>query len=456
MQVTETLSEGLKREFQVTVPMAELETQVNEKLNEMKDRVRLNGFRPGKVPASHLKRVYGRAAMAETIEAAVREANAKIVTERGLRLASEPKVTLPTEEKDVEALIGGQSDLTYSVAIELIPQFALADFKSIKLERLSADVSDAEVDESIQRLADQNRPYAPKADGAKAESGDRLTISFVGKIDGVAFEGGTGENIPVQIGSNSFIPGFEEQLIGMAKGETKTVDVSFPGNYLNEALAGKAASFEVTASELEAPGALAVDDEFAKGLGLESLDKLKEAVKARLAADYGAVARRHLKRQLLDQLDTLHPFESPPSMLEEEFTSVWSQVMTDMANQSRTFESENTTEEAAKAEYRKIADRRVRLGLVLSEIGEKNNLRVTDEEVSRAFAEQARQFPGREKELWDYYRKNPNAMASLRAPIFEDKTIDFLVELAQVTDRKVSREELLKAEEADATKGPAA
>jgi len=305
-------------------------------------------------------------------------------------------------------------------------------------------VTDTDVDEAIKRIADQSRAYEAKAEGAKAESGDRVTISFKGSIDGTPFEGGTGENIQVVIGSNTFIPGFEEQLIGVAAGETRTLKVSFPKNYASEKLAGQAAEFETTATTLEAPQATVVDDEFAKTLGLESLDKLKEAARERLVAEFAGASRQRVKRALLDRLDETHRFEAPPSLVEEEFNLMWNSIKAEMDSSGKTFADESTTEEAAKDEYRKIADRRVRLGLVLSDIGEKNKITVTDDEVGRAVIERARQMPGREKEVWDYYRNNANALAQLRAPIYEDKVVDFILELANVTETKVAREELYK------------
>ncbi len=447
MQVKETLAEGLKHEFQISVSASEIDAKVDTRLADMKDKVRLNGFRPGKVPLAHLKKVYGRSVAAEALEEMIRETNSRIFMERNLRVANEPKVTMPTEKEEIENILAGKADLTYSVAIEVVPPITLADFKTFNVEKPVADITDADVDEAIKRIADQNRPYAAKGEGAKAESGDRVTVAFKGTIDGVAFDGGTGENIPVVIGSNTFIPGFEDQLIGIAAGETRTVKASFPQNYAAANLAGKAAEFETTASLIEAPQESVVDEEFAKNLGMESLDKLKEAMRERLTQEFAGATRQKVKRKLLDQLDEAHHFEAPPSLVSDEFDLMWNSIKAEMASSARTFADESTTEEAAKEEYRKIADRRVRLGLVLSEIGEKNKITVTDDEVSRAVIERARQMPGREKEVWDYYRNNPGAVAQLRAPIFEDKVIDFILELANVTEKKVAREELFKDED---------
>lgn len=447
MQVTETASEGLRREYKVVVPAQELDAKVGERLNELKDRVRINGFRPGKVPVAHLRRVYGRAAMAEVIEAAIRENNSKIVGDNKLRLAMEPKVTLPTDEAEVENLISGKSDLAYTVAMEILAPIELADFRTIELTKLVTDIGDKDIDEALERIAKQNRPYSDKGEGAKAEQDDRVTISFVGKIDGTPFEGGSGEDIAVQIGSGSFIPGFEEQLIGIAAGESRVLKVSFPENYLNAELAGKAAEFDVTAKSIEAPREVTIDDEFAKSLGMESLEKLKDAVREQIKREYDGVSRQRLKRALLDALDERHRFELPQTLVEQEFEGLWKSTLEQMKSENRTFADEKTTEEEAKADYRKIADRRVRLGLVLAEIGEKNAIKVTDEEVTRAIVEQTRQMPGREQQVWDYYRSNPNALASLRAPIFEEKVVDFILALAKVTEKPVSREDLYKVDE---------
>lgn len=452
MQVTETVSDGLKREFQVTVPAADLASRMAGRLAELKDRVRLPGFRPGKVPVTHLRKIYGRSVMAETVETVIREMNAQIVEERGLRLAREPKVTIPNEETEVDRVISGEADLAYTLSFEVLPPIQLADFSTIKLERQVAEVADSEIDDAVKLIAEQNKPYAAKAEGAKVEQGDRVTIDFVGRVDGTPFPGGTGNDVAVTVGSNQFIPGFEDQLVGLGVGETRLVSVTFPESYPTETLAGKAAEFDVTGKSIETPSPITIDDEFAKSLGLESLEKLRDAVKERIARDHTAQSRQKLKRKLLDQLDSMHKFEPPPTLVEDEFNSIWTTIESDLKRQNRTFADEGTTEEKAREEYRGIAARRVRLGLLLAEIGDKNNIKVTDEELSRAVVERARQVPGREQEVWDYYRKNPQAMAGIRAPIYEEKVVDFLLELAKVTDKTVTKEELFKEDEDEAQK----
>jgi len=353
---------------------------------------------------------------------------------------------LPSEEGAVEGVIAGKSDLAYTVEIEILPPITLADFKTIKLARLTAEVTDAEIDQTLQRIAEQNRPFIAKSEGA--EKGDRVVLSFQGTIEGQPFEGGAAEDVPMVLGAGQFIPGFEDHLMGVKAGESRTFDVEFPDDYPAKAMAGKDATFAVTAKAVEAPGAVTIDDDFAKTLGLESLAKLRDAIKDRTQREHAAASRQKLKRALLDQLDKRHKFEPPPSLVEQEFNNVWSSIEKDLKDQGRSFADEGTTEEKARAEYRAIAERRVRLGLVIAEIGERNNIKVTEEQLNAAVVEQLRQLPGREQEVWDYYRKNPAALAALRAPLFEDKVVDFLIELAEVTEKPVSRDELFKEDEA--------
>src|SRR5260221_1528431 len=450
MQVTETLSEGLKREYKVVVPASELDAKVNVRLDELKDRVRINGFRPGKVPVTHLKRMYGRSAMAEVIEATVRDPNNQILHGHGYKLATDPKVTLPTDEGAIEELIAGKTDLNYTMALEIVPPIKFADFKSIKLTKLVADVSDAEVEEGINRIADQNKPYTARPEAAKSAKDDRVTISFAGTIDGQPFEGGSGDDAVVMIGSNTFIPGFEDQLIGITSGETRTLKVTFPAHYMKQDLAGKAAEFVVTTKSIEAAGTVTADDDFAKSLGLESIGKLRDAVRDGITREHASMSRQKLKRALLDELDKLHKFDPPPTLVEEEFERVWKSVLSELETERKTFADEGTTEEKAKAEYRGISERRVRLGLLLAEIGEKNNITVSEDELSRAVMERARQFAGQEQRVWDYYRQNPQAVGALRAPIIAEKVVGFLLELAGVTENQGLRDGLLQEDDSAA------
>ena len=447
MQVTETLSDGLRREFRVVIPASELDIKVGERIGELKDRVRINGFRPGKVPAAHLRRMYGRSAMAEAIEIAMRDVNAKIVSDNNFRLAMQPKVTLPEDAQSVEAVIEGRSDLAYTVAMEILAPIELADFKAIEVTRLTAEATDAEVEEGLKRIADQNRPYADKGEGATADKDDRVTISFVGTIDGVPFEGGSADEVVLHVGSGSFIPGFEDQIVGIAAGENRKVDVSFPENYPAAHLAGKAAVFDVTAKSIEAPREVTVDDDFAKSLGLDSLDKLRIAVRERIQREHDSVSKQKVKRALFDVLDERHKFPLPPALVEQEFENLWKTVMSEMEQSGKSFADENTTEEKEREDYRRIADRRVRLGLLLDEIARKNDITVTEDEVRRAIMDHVRQYPGREKDLLEMFRTNPEAVASIRAPLIENKVTDFILALAKVNDSKVSREELYRSED---------
>src|SRR5690348_4981282 len=317
MQVTETSAAGLKREYRVVVSAADLEARVNERLDDLKGRVQLRGFRPGKVPVNHLKRIYGKSTMAEVIEAAVREANQKIVSDNGLKLATEPKVVLPQEEGAVEGIIDGKADLAYTVEVEVVPPIELTDFKTVKLERLTAEVTDAEIDQALNAIAEQNRPFIAKTEAA--EKGDRVTISFQGTQDGQPFEGGSAEDVPMHLGSGRFIPGFEDNLIGLKAGESKTFDVKFPDDYPATALAGKSATFAVTVKTVEAPGEVTLNDDFAKSLGLDSLAKLRDALRERLQREHASASRQRVKRSLLDQLDERHKFEPPPTLVEQEF-----------------------------------------------------------------------------------------------------------------------------------------
>jgi trigger factor len=450
MQVTETLSQGLKREFKVVLPATELEERLNSELSTLKDRVRINGFRPGKVPVGHLRKVYGRSVMADVLQNAVNEANRKIVEDNNLKLAHEPQIQFPESQEEVEKAMEAKGDLAFTVALEVLPVFELADLSDVTVKKPVADVTDAEITESLERMAKQNRSFEPK-EGA-AVDGDRVVVDFVGRIDGTEFEGGNGEDIRVELGSNTFIPGFEDQLLGLKAGDTKLVKVTFPVNYMAAHLAGKDAEFDVTVKEIEAPGELKIDDEMAKGFGMESLDKLKDAIRDAIKRDFDAQSRRKVKKDLLDSLDAKYSFELPPTLVEQEFTAVWSQVVGDMKSNNRTFEDESTTEDEAKAEYRKIAERRVRLGLVLAQIGEKTDIKISDDEVTQALIERVRQYPGQERQVWEFYQKNPQALAEIRAPLFEEKVVDQILSQVKVDEETVSKDALFSDEDEDGEK----
>lgn len=453
MQVTEINAQGLKREFQVLLAAQELEERLNTELSGMKDKVQLKGFRPGKVPVAHLRKVYGRSVMAEVVQNAVNEANRKIVADNDLKLALEPQVEFPTDQAEIEKALDAKADLAFKVALEVMPNFELADLSDVSLKKLVAKPEESEVDEALQRMAGQSRPFSEREEGAEAQDGDRVTIDFVGRIDGEEFQGGKGEGIDLELGSGSFIPGFEEQLVGAKVGDKRVVKATFPEAYGAEQLAGKDAEFDVTVTKIQAAGEAKIDDEFAKSLGMESLEKLREAIAKAIGGDFEAASRRKLKKELLDALDGKYAFELPPSLVAQEFASVWAQVEQDLKARGKSFEDEDTTEEKAQADYRKIAERRVRLGLVLAQVGESADIKVSDEEVNQALIARVRQFPGQEQQVWDFYRKNPQALAELRAPLFEEKVVDHVLGQVKLVEEPVSKETLFADEDDDDTTG---
>ena len=440
MDVTVTSAEGLRRELKVVIGADELERRLEARLDELKDRARIKGFRPGHVPKQHLRKVYGRSVMAEVVQEAVNETSREALTQREEQPAFQPKIALPEDEVEINKIFDGSSDLAYTMSFEVLPKFQIMDLKTLKLERPVSDVADDDITKSLERLAETNLRYTTK-DGAAA-SGDRVTINFVGKIGDEAFEGGTAEGAHVVLGSSRFIPGFEEGLTGTKAGEERAIDASFPDDYSEARLAGKTARFEVKVKEVASPETPTIDDEFAKSVGIESLEQLRAAVKTRLEQDRAVASRTKLKRGLLDVLNEGHDFELPPTLVDNEFNAIWSQFTHDLEHHKRSFEDEGTTEEKARADYRDIATRRVRLGLVLSEIGRNQKIEVTDDEVNRALLERIRQFPGQERKVYDFYRSNLRMLAELRAPIYEDKVVDYITELAKVTDKKVTAEEL--------------
>ncbi|MEQ9636272.1 MAG: trigger factor [Devosia marina] len=454
MQVTETLNEGLKRKLSVTIPAADLNSRLDVKLEELKGQANIKGFRPGKVPTSHLKKVYGRSAMSEVMTDAINATVSDTLDKREERAAAQPKVDLPDDQSVINDVLDGKADLAFEVEYEVLPPVTLMDIKGVKLNKPVVEVSEEEVDAEVKRVFAQNRGYTDKGEDAVVTDGDRLGLSFVGKIDGKEFEGGSSDHAHLTIGSGEFIPGFEEQLVGMKKGQTGEVKVTFPEDYQNEDLAGKKATFEVTILHVDGPNEGELDDEFAKRLGLEDVAALRKAVRDQMENALASMGRQHLKRQVLDALDDGHKFEVPAQLVDAEFNTIWQRVVHEIEHHGRSFEDEGTTEEAAKEQYRRIAERRVRLGLVVAEIGNTNEVQVTDEEHQQALIAEVRRFPGQEQQVYDYYRKNPQALASLRAPIFENKVVDHIIELGEVTDKKMTREELAKLIQADEDEVP--
>lgn len=449
MQVTETLAEGLKRELKIVIPAKDMESQMNVKLADAKDKVQIKGFRPGKVPMSHLKKVYGKSIMAQLVNEIIQERPTAILSERGEKAATTPEISMTEDEKEAESILAAQTDFEFTMSYEVIPGFDVMDLKKVKVIREVVDVPADEVEEQVNRVAESARIYETKK--GKAADGDKVTIDYLGKLDGEPFDGGADTDAELVIGSNRFIPGFEEQLIGLKAGDEKVITVTFPAAYQAAHLAGKDATFDIKVKEVAAPGKIEINDEVAKSLGLESADKLREIVKSQIESQYGQVTRQKLKRQILDQLDEAHKFDSPSKLVDAEFDNIWRQINQELSDNGKSFEDEGTTEEAARADYRTLAERRVRLGLVLSKIGEDAGIQVSDEEMQRSLFEQVRRFPGQEQEIYNYFQKTPGAAASLRAPIFEEKTIDYMLSVIDVTDKTVTKEELMADDEAEAS-----
>ncbi|HEX6094621.1 MAG TPA: trigger factor [Dongiaceae bacterium] len=436
MQITETSNDGLKREFKVVIPEQDVQKRVDSRLAQLGGGLKLPGFRPGKVPMPVLKQRFGKNVMGEVLEQAISDSSQKLLSDRGLRPAGQPRI---------EILSGAdKGDLEFSMAVELIPDIKVMDFKTVKLDRLTVDIPDAEVEQAIERAAQRYRKTQPLAAARPAQKDDVAVIDFVGKVDGAEFAGGSANDYHLQIGSGSFIPGFEEQLIGASAGDSKTVTVTFPAEYPRAEVAGKEATFEVTIKELRELAPLVVDDELAKEMGTKDLAELRENMSKGLAAEYAGLSRTRTKRQLLDILAEKHAFDSPAGLVETEFTAIWNQIEADRQLGRLDPDDANKSEDELKKEYRDIAIRRVKLGLLLSEVGRINDVQVSNDEMGRAIMNEARRFPGQERKVIDYYQKTPQAMIQLRAPIYEDKVVDFILDQAEVNERKVSAEEFTK------------
>ncbi|KQX43130.1 trigger factor [Devosia sp. Root436] len=454
MQVTETLNEGLKRKLSVTIPAAALNERLGAKLEELKGQANIKGFRPGKVPLAHIKKMFGRSAMSEVMTDAINSTVSDTLDERKERAAAQPKVDLPDDQAVINDVLDGKADLAFEVEYEVLPPVTLMKLDGIKLDRPVIDITDEEVTAEVNRVFAQNRGYTDKGDEGVVETGDRLGLSFVGKIKGKPFDGGTSDHAHLTVGAGEFIPGFEEQLVGMKKGETREIEVTFPKDYQSDELAGKKAQFEVTILHVDGPNQGDLDDDFAKRLGVENVEAMREAVKTQMEAALASMSRQHVKRQILDALDDGHKFDVPAQLVDAEFNTIWQRVQHEVESHGRSFEDEGTTEEAAREQYRTIAERRVRLGLVVAEIGNQNEVEVTEEEHQQALIAEVRRFPGQEQQVYDYYRKNPQALAGLRAPVFENKVVDFVAEKGTITDKKMTRTELAKLIQADEDEVP--
>jgi trigger factor len=439
MQVTETLNEGLKRSYKMILSAAELDEKVTEKLKEAQPSIELKGFRKGKVPLALLKKNYGQKVLGEAMQEAVDGAMSKHFEETGVRPAGEPDVKMTNPEwKEGD-------DVEIEMSYEALPEIPEVDLKSIKLERLLAKADDASIDEALGNLAESAQEFADRKKGSKAKEGDQVVIDFLGKVDGEAFEGGAAEDYPLVLGSNSFIPGFEEQLIGVKAGDEKDVEVTFPEEYQAEHLAGKAAVFTCKIKAVKAPEKAEINDELAQKFGADNLAALKEQIGERLNEEYAGAARAIMKRNLLDELDKLVSFELPPTMVEVEAKQIAHQLWHE---ENPDVHGHDHPEIEVTDEHKKLAERRVRLGLLLAELGRKAEIEVSDAEMTQAVMNQARQYPGQEREFFEYVQQNPQMRQQMRAPIFEDKVVDYVIELAQVTDKEVSRDELKAAIEA--------
>lgn len=444
MQITETSATGLRREFKVVIPAKDIESRVHDRLSEIGKTIKIPGFRPGKVPLPFLKQRYGQSVLGEVLDVAVNDSSKKAIEDNKLRPALQPKVEVTKFEDG--------SDLEFNMAVELLPEFEPADMAGIAVTKPVVAVDDKAVDEAIQRIADGRKTSEPVAKKRAAKTGDIAVIDFDGSVDGEKRPGMKGEDYELELGSGSFIPGFEDQLVGVKPGEKKTVEVTFPEGYHAAELAGKAAVFEVDVKELRVPKAPEIDDEFAKALGFEGgLDALKQAVRERMEADYGNLSRLRAKRQLLDRLAEMHDFPVPQGMVDIEFDQIWQRLQEELKQGGGDAEDKAKDEETLKGEYRAIAERRVRLGLLLSEVGRRNNVTVTRDELGRAVFAEAQRYPGQEQQVFEFFKNNPQAVESLRAPIFEDKVVDFILGQVKVTEAPVSVEELMREPDEDET-----
>ncbi|MDB5459482.1 MAG: tig [Caulobacteraceae bacterium] len=445
IQIVEKSGDGLSRVFGVTVSAKELNERAEARITEISPQMQLKGFRPGKVPPAHVRRLYGKSIMSEIIDQTLNESTQKAIDDAKVRPATQPEMRL---DSDMDKVLAGKEDLTYEIQVEVMPDFTPVDPKTLSLTRPVYAAPDNEVDNMLRQLAQQNRTYEPRAGkAAKAQDGDMVVADFVGRIDGEAFEGGTAQDSQIVVGSGQFIPGFEEQLIGAKAGDTVMVKVSFPDDYQVDTLKGKPAEFETTIKDVRAPAESAMDDAFAEKLGLASMDALRGAVRAQIEQQYSNQSRFKLKRALLDVLDAQHDFPLPPRMVEAEFASIWQQVQNDKASGGLPDDDAGKSDEELQGEYRKIAERRVRLGLVLAEIGRAANVTITDQELSEAARQEAMRYGPQAQEVFDYLRKNPQAQAQLRAPIYEDKVVDLIFSQAKVEDKPVSKDELMQDDE---------
>jgi len=440
MQVTETKAEGLIREYNVVVTADAIEEKVSARLAEISKTVRIPGFRPGKVPATMLRQKYGQSVMGEVLEGAVNETSQKVIGDKELRPVAQPKIEITKFEKD--------SDLEFSMSLEVFPEIEIMDFKTVSLERLKVAIKDEEVQETLDKIAESNKASEPaKSKAKKVQKGNIAVIDFVGSVDGVEFEGGKGENFKLEIGSGTFIPGFEDQLVGLKAGEEKDVEVKFPDEYGAENLAGKDAVFKCTVNEIHTTVPAEINDDLAKKLGMDTLEDLKTAISEERSREFDQMSRQHVKKHLLDALDENHSFDLPSSLVDSEVDAIWKQFEETRKNNPDQIDEEDKdkSDDELKEEYAKIAERRVRLGLLLADVGRINNVELAQDDLNKALVDEARRYPGQEQQVFEYFQKNPQAIEQFRAPLYEEKVVDFILELATVTEKEVDAEELLNS-----------
>lgn len=443
MQTVETLNEGLKRAYTVTIPANDVAQRIEAEIKTLAPQIRMPGFRPGKVPANLIKKMHGPQIEQDVLNKAVQDGVQQLLAEKKLRPAMQPSVEL----------VGGDyetgKDVALKVELEVLPEVPAPAIEGIKLERLSVEAEQGQIDEQVGRIASQQKSYEDAKKGHPAVEGDLVVMDFAGSVDGVPFEGGTGTDMSVELGSGRLIPGFEDQLEGVKKGESRSLNVTFPKDYGEKSLAGKKAVFEVTVTNVRVPGDTKLDDEFAKSLGLEGIDQLRELVKGQIEQELNGLTRTHMKRKLLDQLAAGHDFPVPPSMVDAEFEQIWQQLEHEATHEEDP-EAARAEMEKDRADYQAIAERRVRLGLLLSEIGQQNGIEISAQEMQRLIQQAAFQYAPADRDRFvQYLQQDPMAAAQLRAPLYEDKVIDFLFEKAEISDRKVTRDELEAAIEAD-------
>ncbi|WP_026941881.1 trigger factor [Hellea balneolensis] len=444
MNIKELKAEGLSKTFAITVPKEDLDSKLEAKIKEMQPQVSLKGFRPGKVPVSHIRKMFGQSIMKDVVEETVNETTQQAINDNKIRPAGQPQVDLRANGEEVTQ---GKADLEYQLTVESIPEFEPVDPETLKFTRLTHEADEKELEEEVAKLGEGQKSYKKKAKTAKAKKGDAVLIDFIGTVDGEAFDGGTMEGHQLVLGSGTFIPGFEDQLIGAKAGDELDVKVTFPDPYQAADLAGKDAVFATRVIEVQGEKDAVIDDEFAQKFGLADLEALKAAVKDQYSSQLDMQSRMKLKRAILDELDKKHKFDLPPQMVEAEFSNIWSQVQSEKEAGQLDEDDAKKTDKQLEKDYRKIAERRVRLGLVLAEMGQRQEIQISNEELQQAMIAEARQYPGQEQQVIEFYQKNPQAIAQLRAPIYEEKVVDLIIEKAKVTDKKVTKDVLFEEDE---------